>query len=835
MSLSSFVGDLRFAFRLMARGPGLTTILVLTLALGIGASTTIFSVVNSVLLKPLPYKEPERLVRVYTEFVGKTLQFRKFWVSPPEYNDLARDCRSCETTAAWARGTASLSGGDRPVRVEAGFATHTLLPMLGVAPLHGRFFDASEDVKGDPRVVILGYDLWRRAFGGDPAAVGKQVTLDAMPVTIIGVMPPGFDFLDRLDAWAPLGLDPNAQNRGSHFLEVVIRLQRGVDITAFRSEIEALKKQWGAVRINAPDPQADNLPHAITPEQHPIIALPLQEDIVGGMASSLWLLQFAALFVLLIAIVNIANLLLARSETRSREIAVRHALGAGRRRLIRQFLTESLVLGGLGGGLGILAAVWALDGILAVIPRAAPRVGEIGLDGGAVLFAVACSIAASLVFGLAPILHARKTDIHTALKDGSPRMTGSRGQLRVRKGLVIVEIALAVVLVVGCAVMVKSFVRLQEVDLGFEPDHLFTAEIELPAKTYPGDGVAATSFWRRLQDRLTALPGVKSATLVSGIPPSRRLNANDMGLPGRPKKVDDVPGNVDYWNASSDGLLETMGMRLVKGRALGPTDSEAMPGVVMVNERFANRFWPGEDPIGKQIQLTPWMDDKAKIQTVVGVVADVKQMGIDRPAGTEVFFSLWQAPAQLGGETHNTMSLVVRTHGDPNAIGPAVQQVVQALDPTLPVSKMRTMDDVVWEGVARPRFITVLLTAFAAMALLLAAVGIYGVMAHNVAQRTHEIGVRVALGAQPRQVRWMVLRQAGVLVLIGVAIGVVGAVALQLALDTELAGVLYGESLLRPALLVGVAVVVLLAAALATWIPARRATRVQPTVALRTE
>jgi putative ABC transport system permease protein len=816
----------------MSRGPGLTAILVLTLALGIGASTTIFSVVNSVLLKPLPYKEPERLVRVYTEFVGKKLQFRKFWVSPPEYNDLARDCRSCATTAAWSRGTASLSGGDRPVRVEAGFATHTLLPMLGVKPLYGRFYDASEDQKGDPRVVILGYDLWRRAFGADPGVIGKQITLDAMPVTIVGVMPPGFDFLDRLDAWAPLGLDPNAQNRGSHFLEVVIQLEQGVDITAFRSEIEALKKQWGAVRINAPDPQADNLPHAITPEQHPIIAIPLQDDIVGGMRSSLWLLQFAALFVLLIAIVNIANLLLARSETRSREIAVRHALGAGRRRLVRQFLTESLVLGGLGGGLGILAAVWALDGILAVIPRAAPRVGEIGLDGGAVLFAVACSLAASLVFGLAPILHARKTDIHTALKDGSPRMTGSKGQLRVRKGLVIVEIALAVVLVVGCAVMVKSFVRLQEVDLGFEPDHLFTAEIELPARTYPGDGTAGTAFWRRLQDRLAALPGVKSATLVSGIPPSRRLNANDMGFPGRP--ADDIPGNVDYWNASGDDLLATLGMRLVKGRALGPADSEAMPGVVMVNERFANRFWPGGDAIGKQVQLTPWQDDKAKTQTIVGVVADVKQMGIDRPAGSEVFFSLWQAPAQIG-ETYSTMTLVVRTHGDPAAIGPAVQQVVQSLDPTLPVSKMRTMDDVVWEGVARPRFITVLLTAFAAMALLLAAVGIYGVMAHNVAQRTHEIGVRVALGAQPRQVRWMVLRQAGVLVVIGVAIGVVGAVALQLALETELAGVLYGESLLRPALLVGVAVVVLIAAALATWIPARRATRVQPTIALRTE
>jgi putative ABC transport system permease protein len=826
--MSSVVADLKFAVRLMTRGPGLTVILVLTLALGIGASTTIFSVVNSVLIKPLPYKDPDKLVRVYTEFLGK-MQLRKFWVSAPEVHDLQQGCRSCESVGAWARGTASLSGGDRPVRVEAAYANHQLLPTIGVPPLLGRYFDASEDTEGDPRVVVLGYHAWQRAFGGDPDIVGKRIHLDAIPVTVVGVMPEGFDFLFGEEAWVPSGTNfATNTRRGGHNFEVVVRLKPEASIATFRSELEALTAGWTAAAGGG----EDSGPHHIRKDKHPMIAMPLHDDIVGSMSSALWMLQGAALFVLLISIVNVANLLLARSETRNREIAVRHALGARRRRLVRQFLTESVVLGGIGGALGILVAVWALDGILALIPASAPRVSEITLDTSAVIFAVACSLGASVLFGLAPILHARRADIHSSLKDGGQRTTGSKARLRVRRGLVIAEVALAVVLVVGCAVMVKSFLRLQQTELGFEPDHLLTAEIELPPKTYP-DGATVNPFWHRLEDRLQVLPGVEAAAVVRGLPPLRRLNANDIHFPGRVRSVEDVPWNVDYWNAVGDDTFNTLGMRIVRGRGLGPQDSAGAPLVVVVNEAFANKFWPGQDPIGQRVAVSS-NDESTIEQRVVGVVADVKQQGVERPAGTEVFITAWQSPEIVDG-AFNTMSVVIRTKGDPAAMGPMLQKVVADLDPTLPVSKLRSMDDVLWEAVARPRFLMFLLTAFAAMALLLAGVGIYGVMAHTVAQRTHEIGVRVALGAQPMQVRRMVLRQAGTLAAIGVVIGVVAAVGLQVALGPSLRSVLYGENLGHPVLLTGVAVVVMVSALLATWIPARRATRVEPMVALRAE
>jgi predicted permease len=830
--MSSVVADLKFAVRMMTRGPGITAILVLTLALGIAASTAIFSVVNSVLLKPLPYEKPEQLVRVYTEFLGK-MQLRKFAVSVPEYFNLARDCKTCESVAAWGNGTASLSGGDRPVRVDAAYTTHGLLPMLGVKPMLGRFFTAEEDRPGDPTVVVLGYGVWKRAFGGDPSVVGKAIRLDAMPVTIIGVMPPGFDFLGRMEAWVPACLDPNSNRVGSHWLRVLARLAPGASPKAFETEVQGLEAQWKQKK--------NPFDHYIDHETHPVIAVPLQADIVGGISTALWLLQAAALFVLLIAVVNVANLLLARSETRNREIAVRHALGARRRRLIRQFLTESLVVGGIGGALGVLAAVWALDGIVALIPPEAPRVGEIGLDGSAVLFAVACTVGASILFGLAPILHARRTDIHSALKDGSPRTTGSKTRLRVRRALVITEVALAVVLVVGCGVMVKSFLRLQEVDLGIDPERVLTAEIELPTKNYP-DGAARVGFWHRLQDRIAGLPGVDSVSLLGALPLQRGLNANDIGFPGRtpPDKADTTQPvwNVDFWQTVGDDAMAALGARLVAGRSFGPTDTATAPGVVLVNQAFANRFWPGENPIGQRVSLNAYNADGSpnttNVQTVIGVVADMRQMGLDRPAGTEVFIPITQAEAQAGGAPI-TMSLIIRSKGDPGALAPSVQAAVGALDPSLPVSKLRTMNDVVWEAVARPRFLTMLLTAFAAMALLLAAVGIYGVMAHTVAQRTHEIGVRVALGAQPAHVRAMVLRQAAVLVIGGVGIGVVAAIGLQLWLGASLRGVLYGGSIGNPIMLGGVAVAVTLAAMLATWVPARRATRVEPTVALRTE
>jgi putative ABC transport system permease protein len=824
------LGDLRYALRMMARTPGFTAILVVTLAIGIGASTTIFSVVNSVLLRPLPYPEPDRLARIYTEFHGGKMTLPKFWVSYPEFEDFKRDCRTCESVGAYRETTVSLSGGDRPVRVDATLATHTLLPTIGVKPLFGRLFDASEDLPGDPKVIVLGYDLWKSVFAGDPEILGKTIQLDARPVTVIGVMPQGFDFHRKTaaapQAWIPFCVDPANQSRGGHNFNVIARLEPGASMADLNGEIAGLMNSWSAGK----GPGSD---HYIGLPKHPMIMVPLHEDTVGSMSSALWLLQGAVLLVLLIAIVNVANLLLARAESRNREVAVRFALGAGRGRLIRQFLTESLALGVLGGALGVLFAVWAVDGIKALIPSSAPRAAEITLDSTALLFAVGCTLVSSLLFGLAPILHTRRTDVHGSLKDGGPRTTGSRGRLRLRRGLVIGEVALAVVLVVGCSLMIRSFLRLQQVDLGFKPDHLLTFNIDLPAKTYP-DVPTAHGFWRRAQERLRALPGVKGATVMWGVPPWRPIVANDLSFPDRTPSPDGPNWNTDYWQAIGDDGFDVLGMKIVKGRALDSGDSLTAPPVVVINQTFADKFFPGEDPIGKRLRTAGW-EESLEPQTVVGVVADVKQAGIDKPAGTEIFYAVEQSTTITGPAPERQLFFVLRTEGDPAAVMPSVSRAIASIDPTLPTFQVRTMDDILWEAVARPRFLTLLLTAFAIMALLLAAIGIYGVMSHTVAQRTHEIGVRVALGAQPATVRRMVLRQGAVLAAIGVVVGAGIAVTVEQLLAKSLGDVVYGTRTTHPILLAGVIAAVLLASLLATWVPALRATRVEPTVALREE
>ncbi len=821
------MNDFRYALRTILKAPGLTAVLVVTLALGIGATTTIFSVVHSVVLRPLPYSEPDALVRIYTEFLGPNPRHR-FTLSGPEVDDLRHDCRSCTSVAAWTRGSASLAGGDRPVRVDAAWCDHWLLPTLAVPPLLGRFFDESEDRPGgDPTVVVLGYDLWQRAFGGDPHVIGRQIHLDAMPVTVIGVMPRGFDFLGGEEAWVPAHFDRAMMDRDSHYVNVIARLAPSSSVAALGDELAALTTAWGTKR----GPNT----HAVSAD-HPMIGLPFQADLVGSLATTLWLLQGAVAFVLLISIVNVANLMLARSQTRLREVAVRHALGASRRRLIRQFATESMVVGLLGAALGILVAVWAIDAVTALMPKSAPRASEVAIDGSSIAFAIGSALASALLFGLAPILHVRGANLYGPLKEGAPG-AGTKLRLHVRRALVVVEIAVAVVLVIGCTIMVRSFTRLQRVDLGFDPDRVLTFGVELPDKAYPG--LAGDAFWDRLQTRLAALPGVTGVGLISGMLPERPLTAAGFQIVGRMRDPE-VPWNVDYWQMVNADALGTLGARIVAGRGITRGDAAGAPPVVVVNQAFASRFFPGVDPVGQQIVITP-IGDHPIAHAIVGVVADLRQSGLDKAPGTEIFLPYAQLPAteavasMMPPHSITTMHVVLRTTGDPAALAPFAQRAVAELDPALPLFKLRTLDEAMWEAVARPRFLAFLLTAFAGLALVLAAIGIYGVMAHTVAMRTHEIGVRVALGAKPAAVRTLVLRQAAVLVGGGVAAGLAATVALEQALYGALSGLFYGASMVQPLVLVGVAVAVSITALLATWIPVRRATKVPPTVALRAE
>jgi len=819
--MPGFLQDAKYGLRTMAKNPSFTAVAVLTLGLAIGANTAIFSVVNAVLLQPLPYKNPEQLVRIYSQF--PTMKFDRFWLSRPEYFELRKDGKSYSDVAGWVVGTAALGGIERPVRVPAAYTSASLGPLLGVAPYLGRYFSPDEDTPGDPRAIVLGYDVWQRAFGGDRNIIGRRITADAMNVTVIGVMPKGFDFPgDGAEAWIPAGWDPADFHRGSHFISVVGRLKPGVSVEQARAELRSLIDRWE--RLEAP------MFHAISHKNHPMIIHSLKAETVGSVQWALWLLQGAVLFVLLIACANISNLLLARAEARSREIAVRAALGAGRGRLVRQFLTESVLLGVAGGVLGLLIAIWGVDLTTSIIPEGAPRSQEIAIDGWVLGFGIACALATSLLFGLAPVLHTRVADLHERLRDAGQRTTSTRQ--RFRRALVVAEVALSVVLVIGCGLVIRSFNRLQQVNVGFNPDGLLTMNLEVLPAIYP-EKEATNAFWDRLLRDLRAIPGVKSATLMSGLPPFRRVNANDFFFEGKTPKPEGPAWNVDFWNTVADGYFETMGIALRDGRLFSPSDGPGTPQVVIINEAFARKFYPDENPIGKRVRVC--CGPQHPLQTVVGVVGDVKQQGLEAPTGTEVYIPMRQS-IDIYNAAPNRLNIVLRADGlTPASLITPARNAITNIAPAFPVADVRTMDQVMWSAVAKPRFLTFLMTVFAGLALVLAVVGVYGVMSYNVEQRTRELGIRVALGARPAGVRRLVLSQGMFLVGLGVAIGLAGAVALNAALSKVFSEVLFETRALDPVTFILVGALIISAAALACWIPALRATRVDPMVALRSE
>jgi putative ABC transport system permease protein len=804
--------DIHFALRVLRKSPGFTAVALLTIALGIGANSAIFSVVNSVLLRPLPYREPGRLVYLYSQF--PTLGFDDFWISPPEYRELQQRARSFSAIGAWRTGRVNVAGTDNPLRVTSAIVSAEFFTTLGVSPFLGRPFTTDEDRPNSPAVAVIAHGLWERAFGADPTLIGKQVQIDGEPTTITGIMPEGFDIQDAgVDVWQPARIGPNPTNRGSHYLRLVGRLAPGVTMERARNELQTLVTSWRAVIPEG---------HVPTPDGHPIRLEPLRDKMTGGAQTPLWLLLGAVGLVLLIAVANVGNLLLAKSEGRRREVAVRAAIGAARVRLVRQFLTESLVLAVIGGALGLLLGVAGLRLLLARAPGSIPRAGEIGLDGRVVLFTLGLSLLAGLIFGLAPLLHLSPRSMAATLKESGQRTTAGAARQRLRKGLVIAEMALAAILVIGAGLLVRSLTALERVDPGFDADGLLTFQLYLPPAHYP-DATAASAFYATLLDRLGALPGVQGAAAMSGLPPLRDVNANDTEFEGlAPSR--DRPFNVDYYQIIQGDYFHTMRIPVVGGRAFALGDNASGPPVALVNETLAKIYYPDQSPIGRRVRPGGafWL-------TIVGVVKDVKQGGLSEPTGTELYFNNPQVAA--ANIAQRTMNVVVRSTRSPAALFGEVRRVVRELDPSLPPAQMQTMDQNVAQTVRRPRFVTLLLGTFAALALALAAVGTYGVLSYTVAERSHEIGIRMAMGAQAGDVLGMVLRSGLGLAAAGLGIGLVGALAVTRLMRSLLFGVSPTDA---PTLLFAPAVLAVVAVA-ACIIPARRATRVDPVTALREE
>ena len=810
--------DLRYSIRSLARTPGFALLAILTLALGIGANSAIFSVINGVILKPLGYPESGQLVMITSQFPG--LGFDKFWVSPPEYFELGERAKSFSAIGAYRSNAVNLSEGDTPERVNAVNVTASLFKVLGVAAYRGRVFNEQEDLPNSEPVAVLSYELWQRAFGGDPAIVGKQIDLEGRKTLVLGIMPRGFDIHDSAaEVWLPMGLDPaNRQNRGSHFLYLVGRLKTGAGLRQASSELNTLLAQWSEVTPNT------HVPH---PVNHRLQYASLQSDVVGNIGRALWVLQVAVGFVLLIACANMANLLLARAESRHREFAIRTALGAGRARLLRQFMAEGVTLAVLGGAAGLGLAYGGLKSLIAANPNSLPRAADIGLDVRVVVFTILTALLTGVVFGLAPLLHVGQRAVSMALKEGGTRSTATIARNRVRRGLVVAEVALAVMLVVGAGLMLRSFWKLMQFDSGFDRGNMSTFGLVLPTAKYP-EQPRRVAFFNDLVGRLKATPGVQSAAAMQGLPPFRQVNANDTQFENYQHVQGGPPANVDYYQSSTLDYTTAMKIPVLEGRTFGAQDGATTTPVVLVNETLAKMYWPKESAVNHRLRVC--CGDRVPWATIVGVVKDVKQGGIDQKTGTEIYFLYDQTVALFGGAPRN-MNVVVRSTLPIESLARVVRESVNAMDRTLPIVRLRTMDDVFSDSIARQRFLAQLLGIFAGLALALAAVGTYGVLSYLVTERQREIGIRMALGADRANVLAMVIGQGLSTTVAGLVVGVGGALGL-----TRLASSLLFEVKPTDPVTFGVvAGMITLVALLACVVPARRATRVDPMVALREE
>jgi putative ABC transport system permease protein len=817
--MEELLHHLRVAARSLRRHPSFTLIATLTLALGIGANTAIFSVLNGVLLRPLPYAQPDRLVKVWNHWEGSP----EADLSPLELFDYKERVGAFSHLGAYATGPTNLTGGDNPERLQAGYLTAGVLPALGVAPLHGRGFTAAEDVPGGEPVVVLGHGLWTRRFGADPSLIGQPILLNGAERVVIGVMPPDFRLPEEIrgeeeaDLYMPLGMDrTTVPNRGSHFLTAIARLRPGVTVEQAAAAMAAVGAQLVA---EFPDDYPADMRFGATVE-------PLAEYVVGDVRPVLLILLGAVGLVLLIASVNVASLTLIRADARRREMAVRTALGAGRGRLVRQLLAESGILALIGGTGGVLLAVWATEALVRVSPAGLPRSDAIGVDARVLAFAAGASLLAALLFGLVPALQASRPAPARVLRESSHASTAGAGRQRFRSLLVAVEVALAVVLLVGAGLLVRSFIALQQVDPGFRTEGILTLRLSLPSADYPAEQVP--EFYRQLLARVSALPGVTAAGAVTNLPLTSDLGDLGFQIEGRPVAEGDASPRAD-WQAVTPGYFQAMGMQVLRGRGIAPTDDESAPGAIVINESLAERYWAGEDPIGKRFELgggagPGWV-------TIVGIVRDLRHASLTEAPAPEMYIPHAQFRSWNGGSPARAMTVAVANGANPAALVPAIRQELRRLDPNLPVADVQTMRQVRAESVAEPRFVMLLLGLFSMVALALAAIGVFGMLAYLVTQRTRELGIRIALGASAGEVSRMVVRRGVAISLAGVGAGLLGA----LATTRLLSGLLFGISATDAATFVAIPLLLLAVALVASYLPARRATRVDPMVALRAD